>query len=222
MAVALWLTRGSSYTFPVLSIDGRNIGDSTTIISELERRVPEPALYPEDPDDRRRALEIEDFFDEELGPHSRLLAWHELGKDRDRFREVVEGSLPAPLRQVGGAATSYAGIFTRLRFGVGDDEAAELARRKILAAFDRLETELDLSGGEYLAGDGFSVADLTAAALLYPVVLPPEAPIVDGDSGVPAGINEFRKPLRERPGYLWVEEMYRRHRLPAPAAVATG
>ena len=29
-------------------------------------------------------------------------------------------------------------------------------------------------------------------------------------------------PLKERPGYVWVEEMFRRHRKPAPAAVATG
>ena len=51
MALALWLTRGSSYTFPVLSVDRRNIDDSTAIIAELERRDPEAPLYPEDPED---------------------------------------------------------------------------------------------------------------------------------------------------------------------------
>src|SRR5215212_6262861 len=66
---------GSS-TFPVLMVDGEAIGDATRIIAALERRHPDPQLYPEDPDLRRRALEIEDFFDEELGPHSRLLVLH--------------------------------------------------------------------------------------------------------------------------------------------------
>src|SRR4029453_14520068 len=51
-------------TLPVVQFGGEVLGDSTLIIRELERRYPEPPLYPDDPDDRRRALEIEDFFDE--------------------------------------------------------------------------------------------------------------------------------------------------------------
>ena len=221
MVVALWLTRGAQYTFPVLTLEGRHIGDSTAIIAALEELHPEPALYPDDPEQRRRALELEDFFDEELGPHARLLGWHELRNDRDRFREVVEQTVPAPLRRVGSLATSYARAFTTLRFGVGDPEAAELARAKLLSALDRLESELDANGGGYLVGDRFTVADLTAAALFYPLVLPEEGP-VSIELGVPAGLEAFRDPLKERPGYLWVEEMFRRHRRPAPAAVVTG
>ncbi len=221
MAVALWLTRGGQITFPVLTLDGRNIGDSTAIIAALEERNPEPALYPEDPDQLRRALALEDFFDEELGPHSRLLAWHELRNDRERFQKVVEGTVPGPLRKAGGLVTSYAGLYTRVRFGVADPKAAELARNKIVAAFDCLEEELAANGGEYLVGERFSVADLTAASLFYPVVLPPEGPAAT-DAGAPAGLEAFREPLKERPGYVWVEEMFRRHRKPAPAAVATG
>ncbi len=221
MAVALWLTRGGQVTFPILTIDGRNIGDSTAIIAALEQRHPEPALYPQDPDRRRRALALEDFFDEELGPHARLLAFHELRSDPDRFRQVVEQTVPAPLRRVGGLATSYAGLYTRLRFGVADTDAAELAREKIVAAFDRLETELDANGGEYLVGDRFTVADLTAASLFFPVVLPEQGP-VSTDLGPPTGMEAFREPLKQRAGYLWVEEMFRRHRRPAPAVVATG
>src|SRR4051812_40868129 len=70
-AIAQRLT--GARTFPVLVLDGEAIGDSTHIIEALERRHPEPPLYPADPDARRRALEIEEFFDEELAPHLRLL-----------------------------------------------------------------------------------------------------------------------------------------------------
>jgi glutathione S-transferase len=70
MAVALWLTRGAHYTFPVLGIDGRRIGDSTAIVAALEELHPEPPLYPADIAARRRALELEEFFDEELDRRS--------------------------------------------------------------------------------------------------------------------------------------------------------
>ena len=54
------------------------------------------------------------------------------------------------------------------------------------AALDRLEAELQPSG--YLVGERFSVADLTAAALLAPVVLPPEFPYrPPGPLPAPAG-----------------------------------
>jgi len=214
---ALWLTRGASHTFPVLELDNRYIGDSTEIIAALEERHPEPPLYPADPEQRRRALELEDFFDEELGPHIRLLAFHELAKDRERYEAVIARSTPGPIASMGGGAVIYARTFTGLRFGVHSDEAAEVARGKVLAALDRLEAEIGPSG--YLVGDSFSVADLTAAALFYPLVLPAEGPL-PGDEPPPAGLKAFRAPLVERPGYRWVEETFRQHRRPVAAAVA--
>src|SRR5918912_4593789 len=69
------LTRGEHQTVPVLTIDGRAIGDSTAVIAELERRFPDPPLYPEDPADRARALELEDYFDEELAPAIRIFGF---------------------------------------------------------------------------------------------------------------------------------------------------
>ncbi len=209
---SMWLTRGASQTFPVLEIDGRAIGDSTAIIAVLEGTFPTPPLYPADPAQRRRALELEDFFDEELGAHLRLLAFHELGKDPERFKAVIERTAPGPLTRIGGGAVAYARTYTGLRFGVRDEQAAALARVKVGAALDRLEAEL--GGSEYLVDDSFTVADLTAAALFFPLVLPEGGPLPASETP-PAGIEEFRAPLRERPGYQWVEEMYRRHRRPA-------
>src|SRR4051794_9185192 len=60
MIAALAVTRGAGYMFPILELDGETISDSTAIIGALERRYPEPALYPEDPVERRRALDLED------------------------------------------------------------------------------------------------------------------------------------------------------------------
>jgi glutathione S-transferase len=213
MLFALSLTRGSVKTFPVLQLDGRTLGDSTEIVAALEERYPDPALYPADPEQRRRALELEEFFDEELGPYARLLVFHELINDPPTFAKVAARAVPAPLNRAESLVGGYARVYTSLRFGASDDSAAELARAKIPAAFDRLEAELEANGGEYLVGERFSVADLTAAALFYPVVGPAGGP-VPPDQPMPAAFEAFREPLRERPGYVWVEETFRRHRKP--------
>jgi glutathione S-transferase len=216
MVAALALTRGRVATFPLLQLDGRAIGDSTAIIAALEERYPDPPLYPSDDADRARAIELEDVFDEELGPHIRLLAWHELLRDKPRAEAVALKTVPAPLQRFPGVAHRAGSLFLNARYHVGDSDRAAIARDKVLGALDRLEGEL--GDDEYLAGDAFSVADLTAAALFYPLVAPPEGPQVITDP--PAGWEELRAPLKERPGYRWVEEMFRLHRKRGASAAA--
>ena len=216
MLAALALTRGAGLTFPILVLDGEAISDSTAIIGALERRFPDPALYPENPSERRRALDLEDYFDEELGSAIRLLGWHELTRDPERLAMLMERFVPPSVRETQVAlalSARFASAFTGLRYGVKSEDAAEHSRQKVLAALDRLEAEIE--GNEYLVGDRFSVADLGAAAIFYPLVLPPEGPEL-GDP--PEAFQRFREPLQDRPGYRWVGEIYRRHR--APRAVA--
>ena len=145
------------------------------MIAALEQAWPDPHLYPEDPGERRRALELEDYFDEELGPHMRLLGFHEIVKDRERLETLIERTAPPPLAKSAGAAARYVRAFTGVRYGVLDDRAAEESGGKVLAALDPLEQEL--GDRDYLVGDSFTVADLTAAALFNPLVLPEGGPI---------------------------------------------
>src|SRR4051794_28210635 len=67
---ALAMTR-RAVTLPVLKIDGRAIAASSRIIAELERRVPEPPLYPAEPGERGRAVALEEELDVSLGPDVR-------------------------------------------------------------------------------------------------------------------------------------------------------
>jgi glutathione S-transferase len=209
--IALWLTGGAIPTFPVLVLDGRAIGDSSAIIAALEEDRPEPALFPADPDERARALQLEDFFDEELGPHIRLLAFYELINEPELFAELAVEAVPGPLAKAKRLTGAYARTYTSLRFGANSGRAAETAREKVIAAMDRLDAELAASAGDYLVGNRFTVADLTAAALFYPLVAPDEGPLPP-DTPTPPALERFRAGLRERPGFAWVEEMYRRHR----------
>jgi glutathione S-transferase len=212
--VALWLTRGEQKTFPILSLEGRSIGDSTEIIAALEQRYPDPPLYPADPEQRRQALALEEFFDEEVGPHVRHLAFHEMREDPDRLRAIAEEAVPAAIP--GALPAAYARAYTSLRWKSGDSEGAAVDRVKIAAAFDRIEEEL--GSGDYLVGDAFSVADLSAASLLYPIVVPDEGP--SDEERLSKGMKRFREPLVERDGFKWVGEMFARHRKRATAAAA--
>ena len=125
--VAIALTRSLRPTFPVLQLDGRGIGDSTAIIAALEERYADrPPLYPPDPGERRRALELEDYFDEQLGPQIRLLAWHDLiGDSGDGMGPVAAATLPERLRDV---APLRAGA-DRLRRALREAALPRLQRR---------------------------------------------------------------------------------------------
>jgi glutathione S-transferase len=215
IAVALWLSGGRAFTFPILELDGRRIADSTAIIAALEQRFPEPPLYPADPEEHRRALELEEFFDEELGPYARRLPFHETRRDPELLDQITARVTPKLHARLGRALLPYCRAFTAVRYRAASSHAAETARQKIIAAIDRLDTEL--RGHDYLVGDRFTVADLTAAALLYPIVRPPEAPAVT--DRMPEPFEHFRDTLRERPGYRWVAEIYRRHRNTQPPSL---
>lgn len=209
--IALFLTRGSQPTVPILTIDGQSIGDSTAILSALEARYPDPPLYPIDAEQRARAVELEEYFDEELGPHTRLLPFYELIQEPDVFAEVAAAAVPGPLGKAKPVVGAYARVYTSLRWGANSSEDAERAREGIVAALDKLEAELDKGDGEFLVGDRLSIADITAASLFYPLVVPPEGPLPP-ELPRPPALDRFRASLSDRRGYQWVEETFRRHR----------
>jgi glutathione S-transferase len=105
-----------------------------------------------------------------------------------------------------------------------NSSTAEIARGKTLAAMDRLEKELQPSG--YLVADRFTVADLTAAALLSPLVRPPEFPYKPA-LAIPEPFAEIRDSLSEHRAFQWTQRIYRQHRgssaeVSAAASAAAG
>jgi glutathione S-transferase len=209
--IALFLTRGEHPTVPVLQMDGRAIGDSTAIIAALEAKHLDRPLYPSKPEDRSRALELEDWFDENLGPHARLLPFYELIQEPELFGAVAAENVPGPLAKAKPVVGAYGRIYTSLRWGANKSDDAQRAREGTVAALDKLEAELAKGDGEFLVGDRLSVADVTAASLFYPIVVPPEGAL-DPDLPRPPAFDRFRASLSDRPGWRWVEETFRQHR----------
>src|SRR3954453_14820340 len=128
-------------TSPVLTIGDEHIGDSSAILQALEERWPEPPLIPSNSMQRGRALELEDWFDEEVGPHIRRAVYYELLP----YPEVV-----VPLFTDGASDFSKTWLrktFPVLRLGMRQvmniyEEPAMRSRDKVVAALDRLEDEL--------------------------------------------------------------------------------
>jgi glutathione S-transferase len=199
--IAWALTRRSG-TFPVLRIDGRAIGDSSEIVAELEQRYPDPPLYPADPAARRRALELEAFFDKELGHDVRRVAFCEIFREP----ELLE---PPPGRIAGALTVARPAMIAlaRRRYAIPVDDASG-PLLKVQAVLRLIEAEL--AGGEHLAGDRFSVADLTAAALLGPLLMPQQFPYPL--PARPPSLDRIAGELRALPGGAWVVRTYERYR----------
>jgi glutathione S-transferase len=204
----LWLSRGDR-TLPAIDLDGERIIDSTAIIAALERRNADPPLYPADPEERRRALELEDYFDEHAGHDMRRVGFWELRENLDFGLDFMTTDQPR-------IRASIAKVRLRLAFPVVwrymnarydfTEEAVVRSRGTLEAALDRIEAERD--GRDYLVGKSFTVADLTAAALLYPMAWPPEFPYELPD---PPDW-EYLEPMRDHPALGWIRETWRRHR----------
>jgi glutathione S-transferase len=202
----LWMT--GQTTVPVLELDGEIVRDSTHIIERLERLRSEPALYPTGEDARRRALALEDFFDEQLGPHLRRAVFYEMLPDSDFAAALFTAGHGSTAQRLYRAAFPAVRLLMTASMKI-DAAGAARSREKVLAAMDRIEAELEPSG--YLVGDRFGVADLTAAALMAPLVFPPEFPCPT-PGPLPAAVARWRESLADRPAFRWAAEMYRRHR----------
>lgn len=203
-----WRATGQG-ALPILWLDGKAIHDSTRIIAALEARHPERPLYPRDAAARERALAIEDDLDETLGPAIRASIVTPLfRKDPDVALRVLTTGMPKQAYDTLRPMTRVFPFYYRLRHNISDARL-EQDRATVAAALDRIEQQRQ--GRAYLVGDGFSVADLTAAALMAPVLQPPEIqyPLA---VELPGYLREYRDAVRRHPAMQWAAGIYRQHR----------
>ncbi len=204
---ALWHSRNGTY--PLLELDGSRLGDSSEIVSALESRAPDPSLYPEEPAEREAALELEEFFDEHAGHDLRRVVFHDLLQDPGAACELLATGQPGWARPVLRVQAPVAAAYVRRRYSITPEDT-ERSMAALRAALDRIESERGPNRSDYLVGDRFSVADLTAAALLYPLARPSEFPYEIPDP--PAKLQEVIDSFASHPGIGWIRETYRRDR----------
>jgi glutathione S-transferase len=206
--IRAWRATGRG-TLPILFLDGRAIGDSTHIIAALEERHPDPALYPGHTIARQRTLALEDYFDEQLGPALRASIVTPLFRhDPDVALRVLTTGMPDKAYQTLRPLGRIFPMYYRFRHKISDAKL-HADRATVDAALDRIEQERQ--GRAYLVGDAFTVADLTAAALLGPLLQPPEIqyPL---RVELPPYLQDYRASLLRHPAMQWAADIYRLHR----------
>ena len=223
MAVALWLTRGAQHDLPGAAASTA-AGSATRPRSSPRSRSATPSRRstpPTSPSSAAARSSWRTFFDEELGPHIRQLAWHELSNDPESFAEVMAQTAPAPARQVRAAPPPPTPAPTpACASAPAAPRTAGALARKVARRARPARGRAGAATASTWSATAFSVADLTAASLFYPLVAARRRARCRPTRRRREGFERFRAPLEERRGFKWVEEMFRRHRKPAKATAA--
>lgn len=162
---------GGGRTAPVVVTDMGVFADSTDILQFLDvRDSAGRRLYPGDADRRREVEEMEDLFDEKLGPHTRRVAYHHLLPHKQLVLDAV-------LHKASGVDRAlFRGLFPLMRFLLRrglriTPSSADRSLDRVRGVFDTVGQRL-AEGRRFLVGERFTAADLTFAALAAPVLLP--------------------------------------------------
>jgi glutathione S-transferase len=155
-------------TVPAIKLDGERLQGTTTISRALDDLVPEPPLFPTNPERRTAVERAEAWGDEVLQPVPRRLAWAALSRDRSGVRSFIEGAhLGIP---TGLAARTSAPMIARAKriYGVTDDVVrADLeALPGMLGRVDELIGEGVIGGAERNAAD-YQIATCVRLLLVF-------------------------------------------------------
>lgn len=167
VAKAMFLSGKS--TVPIIDDDGHVVRDSSDIIDYLEEQYPEHPLYPADEEQKSAVREWNEYLDRNVGPHIRRLCYHVLLERPDIVVPMFTQDGPFYGRPL--MKTSFPILARLMRSGMAiHADGFGRSLDKFDTVVERMQASL--SQKEYLVGDRFTCADLTAASLIAPLLLP--------------------------------------------------
>jgi len=195
---------------PILEWDGAYVQGSDEVIDFLEQAYPEPALYPADPTEREQALSLQAHFDEKVGPEVRRALFLDTMGDAKYMAGLFAEGKPWLVRKSYGAMLPLVRPLMR--------SAMDLSMDKQPAALKATEDALDFVAEQsketgYLVGTQFSVADLSAAALLS-ITANPDHPDMKRPEPMSKTTRAWMDRWKDHPGTAWIKTMYAKHRAP--------
>jgi hypothetical protein len=98
---------------PFLRYDGKVVAGSGAIIDALESAHPTPPLYPVDPQLRARALDVQRWFDDQIGPEVRRAKFFDILDDAPYVASIFSRGKDAVSRGAYRAAFPMLGIAMR-------------------------------------------------------------------------------------------------------------
>jgi glutathione S-transferase len=175
--VVLKAFRFPDKTVPAAKIDGERVQGTRAIARELERRQPQPPLFPSDPERRRVVEEAERFGDEELQQKVREIFLWSVRKDRSGLVGYLEGGkVGMPHGIAARTAGPFIALDARSRGAVDDN-----VRQAIAALPGMLQRIDDWIEEGVLGGEPPNAADLQIApSLRLAMSLDDLRPVIEG------------------------------------------
>lgn len=200
---------GKRGSVPFLQTDGGVIVGSAAIIDwcELQSSKKRPSLAGDEPAPVRA---IEKRLDDVVGIHVRRFYYSDaLINDPGSVRPIFSDGLP--LWQRAAVTLGWSRIVPLMVKAMDLGPEQGLQSRAVLEAELAWLDGLLADGRPYLQGSEFTRADLTAAALLAPLVAPKEHPVVHAVV-FPKAVSESMRAWAPRPALQFVRRMYAAHR----------
>lgn len=206
---------------PILVHGDQVVQGSGAILTWLDHTWPERRLTPTQAQDASLVLEWEKYLDQSVGVPIRLWSYQHVLPQRALALHLLAGHAPWWSRSL--YRLAWPKIAVRMRAAMKIDAAhAEAALQQMEWAFDRLDQALD--GRDWLVGNQFTRADLTACALLGSLCRPGAG---DGASaGLPPGlvwpdaILRLRERQQGRRWQTWATQVWATRRRGPPGAAA--
>jgi glutathione S-transferase len=206
---------GGGTTVPVLVCGAEVLADSAAIVDFADARAPAPRrLYPADATLAADVRALERAYDERLGPHGRRWMYHEMRGQRGLVLAYAVTGVPGWERLALRAAYPVLARLIDRHLDIAPDTAAR-SLEVVREVFDGVAARL-AGGRRYLAGDGFTAADLTFSALAASVLVPPEYGVaLPQPDELPARMAAVVRELRAHPAGAHALRMFREQRRPA-------
>lgn len=180
---------------PVLVHGNKRYIDSTDILVHADEVCGGDLLYPRDGALRSEVESLEERFDTQLGPHTRRWAYAQLLPEAKLIRDVWSRGVPRFEARLLPVITPLARRLVSATYKITPGSAPRSLER-VENVFREVSERLS-DGRRFLAGDRFTAADVTFAALTAPMVFPAESravyPALDA---VPAGMREVALRMR--------------------------
>lgn len=142
-------------TVPAIKLDGRKIQTTRAISRALDELVPDPPLFPADPERRSAVEDAERWGDEVLQPVPRRLSWGALTRDRSGMRSFVEGPIMGIPPKIA-VATAAPLVYGSARINKATDDAVRADLMSLPALIDQVD---DLIGNGVIGGGEPNAAD---------------------------------------------------------------